>query len=161
VIFVNKWDLVKGISMKEFGAELRRQLPFLEYAPIVFGSALKRQGIRELLDSAADVSNNHAMRISTGELNRVIRDAVDRRPYTARGRDLKVLYATQVAVRPPTFLLFVNDTKLVHFSYERYLQNQLRQEFGFQGTPLRLQIRKRTRTGDAEEERLVAALSGE
>jgi GTP-binding protein len=161
VIFVNKWDLVKGISMKEFGTELRRQLPFLDYAPIVFGSALKRQGIRELLDTAADVSNNHAMRVPTGELNRVIRDAVDRRPYTARGRDLKVLYATQVSVRPPTFLLFVNDPKLVHFSYERYLQNQLRQAFGFQGTPLRLQVRKRTRTGDAEEERLVAALSGE
>jgi GTPase len=161
VLFVNKWDLVEGISMKEFGAEMRRQMPFLEYAPIVFGSALKREGVRELLDSVADVANNHAMRISTGELNRVLRDAVDRRPYTARGRELKVLYATQTTVKPPTFVIFVNDPKLVHFSYQRYLMNQIRQAFGFQGTPLRLHFRKRTRTGDEEEERLVAAVGGD
>src|SRR5437016_1495145 len=151
VIVVNKWDLVRGISMKEFGAELRRQMPFLEYAPVVFGSALRGQGVRELLDSAADVANNHAMRVSTGELNRVIREAVDRRPYTSRGRELKVLYATQTGVKPPTFVLFVNDPKIAHVSYMRYLQNQLRSAFGFQGTPLRLHIRKRTRTGDEEE----------
>jgi GTPase len=161
VIFVNKWDLVKGLSMKEFGAELRRQSPFLEYAPVVFGSALKRQGVRELLDSAADVANNHALRVPTGELNRVLRDAVDRRPYTSRGRELKVLYATQTTVKPPTFVIFVNDSKLVHFSYQRYLTNQIRQAFGFQGTPLRFHFRKRTRTGDEEEERLVAAIGGD
>jgi GTP-binding protein len=161
VIFVNKWDLVRGISMKEYGTELRRQLPFLDYAPVVFGSALKNEGIRELLDTAADVANNHTMRISTGELNRVMREAVERRPYTSRGRELKLLYATQIAVKPPTFVLFVNDPKLVHFSYLRYLQNQLRAAFGFQGTPLRLQVRKRTRSGDEEEERIVAAVTGE
>jgi len=160
VIFVNKWDLVRGLSMKEFGVELRRQLPFLDYAPVVFGSALKVQGIRELLDTAADVANNHAMRVSTGELNRVIREAVERRPYTSRGRELNVLYATQIAVKPPTFVLFVNDPKLVHFSYLRYLQNQLRATFGFQGTPLRLYVRKRTRSGDEEEERIIAAVAG-
>jgi GTP-binding protein len=158
VVFVNKWDLVRGISVKEFWAEVRRQMAFLEYAPAVFGSALKGQGVRELLDAAADVANNHAMRISTGELNRVLREAVERRPYTARGRELKLLYATQVAVKPPTFVLFVNDPKLVHFSYLRYLQNQLRAAFGFQGTPLRLQVRKRTQSGDEEEERYLAAI---
>ncbi len=161
VLFVNKWDLMRGISMKEFGTELRRQLPFLEYAPIVFGSALNREGVRELLDSAADVSNNHSMRVPTGELNRVIRDAVDRRPYSTHGRDLKILYSTQTGVKPPTIVLFVNDPKLVHFSYLRYLQNQLRATFGFQGTPLKLHVRKRTRTGDEEEERIVAAMGGE
>jgi GTPase len=161
VIFVNKWDLVRGISMKEFGADLRRQLPFLSYAPVVFGSALHRQGIPELLDTAADVANNHSLRISTGELNRVLRDAFDRRPYTARGRELKLLYATQIAVKPPTFVLFVNDPKLFHFSYSRYLGNQLRAAFGFQGTPIRLLCRKRTRTGDEEEERIVAAIGGD
>jgi len=161
VIFVNKWDLVQGMSMKEFGAELRRQMPFLEYAPVVFGSALKGEGVRELLDSAADAANNHAMRVSTGELNRIIREAVDRRPYTSRGRELKILYVTQTGVKPPTFVLFVNDPKIAHISYVRYLQNQLRAAFGFQGTPLRIHIRKRTRTGDEEEERLIAAVSGE
>src|SRR5947209_15122833 len=136
-------------------------MPFLEYAPAVFGSALNGQGVRELLDTAADVANNHAMRISTGELNRVLREAVDRRPYTSRGRELNFLYATQIAVKPPTFVLFVNDPKLAHFSYLRYLQNQLRAAFGFQGTPVRLQVRKRTRSGDEEEERIVAAMAGE
>jgi GTP-binding protein len=161
VIFVNKWDLVRGISAKEFGAELRRQMPFLVYAPIVFGSALKRQGVSELLDTAVDVANNHALRVPTGELNRLIHDAVDRRPYTSHGRDLKILYVTQSGVKPPTFILFVNDPKLVHFSYLRYLMNQLRQTYGFQGSPLRLHVRKRSRTGDEEEERIVAALTGD
>jgi len=161
VLFVNKWDLVHGMSMKEFGAELRRQMPFLEYAPAVFGSALRREGVRELLDTAADVANNHAMRIPTGELNRVLRDAIDRRPHSQHGRELKLMYATQTAVKPPTFVLFVNDPKLAHFSYVRYLQNQLRAAFGFQGTPIRVHIRKRTRTGDEEEERMVAAVGGD
>src|SRR5436305_13764773 len=105
--------------MKEFGDELRRQLPFLDYAPLVFGSALKREGVRELLDTAADVANNHAMRVPPGELNRVIHEAVERRPYTSRGRELKVLYTTQIAVKPPTLLLFGNDPKLADSSYPR------------------------------------------
>jgi len=136
-------------------------LPFLDYAPVVFGSALLGQGVRELLDSAADVANNHALRVSTGEINRVLREAVDRRPYTSRGRELKLLYATQTGVKPPTFVLFVNDPKIAHISYVRYLQNQIRAAFGFQGTPLRLHLRKRTRTGDEEEERMIAAVGGE
>jgi len=128
---------------------------------VVFGSALNREGVRELLDTAADVANNHTMRVSTGELNRVLRDAIDRRPHSQHGRELKLLYATQTTVKPPTFVLFVNDPKVAHFSYVRYLQNQLRAAFGFQGTPIRVHIRKRTRTGDEEEERMVAAMGGE
>jgi len=101
------------------------------------------------------------MRVSTGELNRVLRDAMDRHPYSQHGRELKLLYATQTAVKPPTFVLFVNDPKLAHFSYVRYLQNQLRATFGFQGTPIRVHVRKRTKTGDEQEERIVAAMGGE
>ena len=149
VIFVNKWDLIQGMSPKEFGAVIRREIPFLSYAPIVVGSAETGQGMEHLLEACAEVSNNHAMRIPTPELNRVIREAVDRRPYTARGQEFKIYYATQVAVRPPSIALFVNNPKLPHLSYMRYLENQLRAEFGFSGTPLRLWLRKRERDAQA------------
>ena len=138
VIFVNKWDLVHGRTPREFGKVVRDQMPFLEYAPIVFGSAKERHGMEELLETCVNVANNHALRISTGELNRVIHEAVERRPYTRRGRQFKVYYATMAAVKPPTVVLFVNDPKATHLSYMRYLENQLRAAFGFAGTPLRL-----------------------
>src|SRR5438067_9131888 len=144
VIFVNKWDLVTGRTPKEFGKVVRDQMPFLEYAPIVFGSAQERRGMEDLLETCVDVANNHALRISTGELNRVIHEAVERRPYTRRGRQFKVYYATMAAVKPPTVVLFVNDPKATHISYMRYLENQLRAAFGFAGTPLRLFMRQRT-----------------
>jgi GTP-binding protein len=144
VIFVNKWDLVKGRTPREFGKVVRDQMPFLEYAPIVFGSAQDRRGMDDLLETCADVANNHALRIATGELNRAIHDAVERRPYTRRGRQFKVFYATMPAVKPPTVILFVNDPKATHLSYMRYLENQLRAEFGFAGTPLRILTRQRT-----------------
>jgi GTP-binding protein len=144
VIFVNKWDLVKGRTPREFAKSIRSELPFLEYAPVVFGSALEKRGVAELLDTCAEVANNHAHRVPTGELNRVVHEAVERRPYTRRGRDFKVYYATMAAVKPPTIVLFVNDPKLVHISYLRYLENQLRAAFGFQGTPVRLFTRART-----------------
>jgi GTP-binding protein len=143
VIFVNKWDLVRGKSMKEFGAEIMRQMPFLGYAPIAFGSATDRKGLKPLLDTVATVANNHALRIPTGELNRILHEATDRRPYTSRGRELKVYYAAVVAVKPPTIVLFVNDPRRMHLGYLRYLENQLRAAFGFVGTPLRLIVRKR------------------
>jgi GTP-binding protein len=143
VIFVNKWDLATSESMREFGAEIRRQMPFLGYSPIVFGSALEGKGLDTLLETVADVSNNHALRISTGELNRVLREATERRPYTRRGRELKVYYGTVVTVRPPTIVLFVNEPKLMHLGYRRYLENQLRAAFGFLGTPIRLIVRER------------------
>lgn len=145
VVFINKWDLVKGISPREFGARVRQDLPFVAYAPIVVGSALQRTGLDHLLEACADVANNHALRLPTSELNRVLHEAVDSRPYTRRGRDFKVYYATQVAVKPPTFVLFVNDPRIVHETYLRYLENQLRAAFGFVGTPIRLITRKRAR----------------
>ncbi|MGV3722013.1 MAG: ribosome biogenesis GTPase Der [Actinomycetota bacterium] len=145
VVFVNKWDLMKGITPKEFGQNLRREMPFVRWAPIVFGSAEQGKGMQELLETAAEVANNHSLRVTTHELNRVIREAVDRRPYSRGGRDFKIYYATQVAIKPPTLVLFVNDPKIVHQTYLRYLENQLREAFGFSGTPLRILVRQRTR----------------
>jgi len=145
VIFANKWDLVKGQSPKEFGAVIRREMPFASWAPIVVGSAEQGKGLEELLDACVEVSNNHALRIPTPELNRVIREAVDRRPYTSHGREFKIYYASQVSIRPPSIALFVNNPKLVHETYMRYLENQLRAAYGFAGTPIRLFLRQRTR----------------
>jgi GTP-binding protein len=145
VVFVNKWDLVKGLTPKEFGSQLRDEMPFLKWAPIVVGSAETKKGMEDLLDTCADAANNHALRISTPELNRVIREAVDRRPYSSAGREFKIYYATQVRSKPPTFVLFVNNPKIAHETYVRYLENQLRGEFGFTGTPIRVLLRKRER----------------
>jgi len=135
---------VEGRTPKEFGKVVRDEMPFLDYAPIVVGSARERRGMDDLLETCADVANNHALRIATGELNRVIHEAVERRPYTRRGRQFKVYYATMPAVKPPTIVLFVNDPKATHISYLRYLENQLRAAFGFSGTPVRLRLRQRT-----------------
>jgi GTP-binding protein len=154
VIFVNKWDVVQGRTPREFAKVVRNELPFLVYAPIVFGSALEGRGMPELLETCVDVANNHALRIATGELNRVIHEAVERRPYTRRGRQFKVYYATMAAVKPPTIVLFVNDPRASHLSYMRYLENQLRAAFGFSGTPLRLLTRQRTQ--EAAEAALAA-----
>src|SRR5205823_5782525 len=109
------------VSMRTFGEEIRRELPFLDYAPVVFGSALKGKGMGPLLETVAGVADNHALRIATGELNRVVREAMDRRPYTSGGREFKVYYVTMAAVKPPTIIFFCNDPKIVHISYVRYL----------------------------------------
>ena len=145
VMFVNKWDLMKGTTPREFGANVRKDAPFVSWAPIVVGSAEKGRGLTDLLETCADAANNHSLRISTGELNRVLREAQDKHPYTSHGRDFKIYYATMAAVKPPTIVVFVNDPKIAHLSYLRYLENQLRAHFGFTGTPIRLLLRKRTR----------------
>jgi len=149
VIFVNKWDLVKGRTPREFGEGIRTEMPFLRHAPIVVGSAEQGKGMDNLLEACVDVANNHALRIPTPELNRVVREAAERRPYSRHGREFKIYYATQVRVKPPTFVFFVNNPKLLHDSYQRYLENQMRAEFGFAGTPIRLIFR--ARTGDTDE----------
>jgi len=149
VLFLNKWDLVSGRTPKEFGQAVRDDMPFLKYAPLVVGSAEKRQGMEPLLETCADAANNHAMRVATPELNRVIREAVDRRPYSSGGREFKIYYAAQVRVKPPTIVLFCNNPKHAHETYVRYLENQLRAEFGFVGTPLRLILRKREQKDEA------------
>ncbi|MFN3653105.1 MAG: ribosome biogenesis GTPase Der [Armatimonadota bacterium] len=145
VVFVNKWDVISGLTPKEFGKTVRDEMPFLKYAPIVVGSAEEARGLDDLLKECIDVANNHALRVPTGELNHAVREAVDRRPYTRRGREFKVYYATQVSVKPPTIVLFVNDPDISHETYLRYLENQLRAAFGFVGTPLRILLRKRSR----------------
>ena len=142
VLVVNKWDLKGEDSMTEFRDEIRRQMAFLDYAPIVFVSALEGRGIPGVIDTALDVASNHAMRITTGELNRIVQEAVDAHPYSRKGRDLKIRYATMTEVKPPTIVIFVNDTGLVHVSYERYIQNRIRRDYSYEGTPLRIIFRQ-------------------
>jgi len=145
VIAVNKWDLVEKDhrTFDEFVATLRRDLPFIEYAPIVSISAKTGQRVQKVLELAVDVWGERRKRISTGELNRLVGAAVDRQPPPlVRGRRAKIRYATQVAVAPPTFVLFSTDPAAVHFSYRRYLENRLRDAYTFAGTPIRLVFRE-------------------
>jgi GTP-binding protein len=146
IIVVNKWDLVEKDekTMNRFIEDIRRDLPFMAYAPTIFISALTGQRVTKLFDLIKSVSNQHAMRISTGMVNDIINEAVlMNQPAISGGRRLKILYTTQVSVKPPTFALFVNDPEILHFSYQRYLENQLRKSFGFEGTPIRFLIRRR------------------
>ena len=136
--------------LKKATEDVRHELIFANYAPIVFLSALKHKGIDDLLTTIIGVSEQHAMRIPTSELNRVIAEATYDRPVSRRGRQLKIYYCTQVRVKPPTFVLFVNDPELVHFSTERYLENQLRERFSLEGTPIRIKVKESTGKEDAE-----------
>lgn len=142
VVVVNKWDLCSEQKMKEFAGDIHTQLPFLGYAPVVFTSAVEGTGVLDAVDTALDAASNHNLRIPTGELNRLIQDAVDAHPYSRKGRDLKVRYATMSGVQPPSIVLFVNEPDLMHFSYLRYLENQIRQVYSYEGTPLRLIVRR-------------------
>jgi len=144
VMVANKWDLAKdkGVSMRSFAESIRKETPFLSYAPIVFASAIHAQGIREVLDSAILAAQSHAMRMPTGEINRIVEEAVDSHPLTQKGKRFKVYYATMPAVKPPTVVLFTNDPGLLHFSYQRYLENQLRKHYPYEGTPIRIHARK-------------------
>jgi GTP-binding protein len=147
VVLVNKWDLVEKDShtLPEYTKKIRAQLKFLEYVPVLFISAKTGQRVKEVLPLALRVQEERLRRIPTGELNRLLRDAVAKHPPKGGQRhQLKFFYLTQASVDPPTFVFFVNDNKLVHFSYERYLENQLRQNYGFMGTPLRLVFRNRS-----------------
>ena len=147
VIAVNKWDLVEDKTDRTFAQYtewIRSDVPFLEFAPIVSISAKTGQRVGKVLELAIDIWGERRKRISTGELNRVIRAAVERQtPPVVKGRRPKVFYGTQAAVAPPTFVFFANDAALIHFSYRRYLENRLREEFGFDGTPIKLVFRDR------------------
>jgi GTPase len=145
VLVVNKWDLVGAADRApELVRTLRERLPFLAHAPVVFTSAYRGSGIRELFDTIDRVALDYAKEVSTGELNRVLTAAVTRRPPAGvHGKTLKIFYGTQTGTRPPTFLLFVNDPAALHFSYERYLVNALRERFGFAGCAVRLRLRRR------------------
>lgn len=147
VIVVNKWDTIESDqeAMKKFEEEIRAHFLFLDYAQIVFLSALTKKRIHTLMPQVRLASENYTKRIETSVLNDVIMDAIAVNPTpTVRGKRLKVLYATQVAVKPPTFAVFVNDPELMHFSYKRFLENRIREAFGFEGTPIKILARKRS-----------------
>jgi GTP-binding protein len=147
VVAVNKWDLVEEKTDRTFDQYvewIRNEVPFLEFAPIVSISAKTGQRVGRVLELAIDIWGERRKRVSTGELNRVLRAASERlAPPLVRGRRPKIFYTTQAGVAPPTFVFFANDAALVHFSYRRYLENRLREEFGFDGTPIRLIFRDR------------------
>ena len=147
IIVVNKWDSIEkdDKTMDRMRADVRRDLSYMTYAPIVFISALTGQRVDRLFDLINYVSDQAAMRITTGMLNSVLADATQRvQPPTDKGRRLKLYYMTQVGVKPPHFVIFCNDAKLFHFSYQRYLENQIRATFGLEGTPVRLTIRQKS-----------------
>ena len=144
VIVVNKWDLITKDSKtsQKFEEDIRRELAFLQYAPILFASALTKQRVNRLADMVKFVSEQQHMRVSTSVLNELIEDAQLTNPPPAKGgKLLKIYYMTQASVQPPTFILFVNEPQLMHFSYLRFLENRLRETFGFEGTPIRLILR--------------------
>ena len=156
IVVVNKWDLVDGgviyekgrqrhpdrHKIEKFTEKFRDDCPFLSYAPLVFVSAQERFGVRHAIDTAITAAQNHAHRIPTGELNRMIRNATERRPLMDHGRTFKVYYSTMPRVQPPTIVMFCNDSTMLHFSYQRYLENQLREKYPLEGTPIRIEARK-------------------
>lgn len=147
VIVVNKWDTVDSTEMstKEFEEMIRDQFQFLSYAPIVFVSAKTKRRLQRIIPVIKLVNESHTKRIPTTILNDVIVDALAVNPTpTIKGKRLKVLYTTQVAIQPPTFVVFVNDPELVHFSFKRFLENRIRESFGFTGTPIKIIARQRT-----------------
>ncbi|MGH2463786.1 MAG: ribosome biogenesis GTPase Der [Candidatus Limnocylindria bacterium] len=146
VLVINKWDAIEkdDKTADDWLHSLRRDAPYLEWADIVFASGLTGQRVDRILRQARRVAEERYRRVPTADVNRVVGDAVAAHtPPVARGRRAKILYATQVAVAPPTFVIFVNDPELFHFSYRRYLENRLRDAFGFAGTPIRLRFRAR------------------
>ncbi|PAB58845.1 ribosome biogenesis GTPase Der [Anaeromicrobium sediminis] len=146
IIVVNKWDLVEKDThtMSEFTKMIRSELAFMSYAPIIFVSALTGQRINKLLELIKFVSNQHSMRIPTGRLNDVINEAILlNQPPSDKGKRLRIYYATQASVRPPKIVIFINDKELAHFSYSRYLENKIRETFGFEGTPISILYRER------------------
>lgn len=146
IIAVNKWDAVEkdGNTMKEYRDKLANDFSFMSYAPIMFISAKTGQRIDKLYEMISFVHSQNSMRISTGKLNEVLAGATARvQPTTDKGKRLKIFYMTQASTRPPTFVFFVNNAELFHFSYQRYLENQIRDIFGLDGTPVRFIIRER------------------
>lgn len=146
IIVVNKWDTLEkdNHTMADFENQIRQEFQYLSYAPIVFVSAMTKQRLNKLPALIKQVNNNHQKRIQSATLNEVIMDALALNPTsTVNGKRLRVYYATQVAIQPPTFVVFVNDPELMHFSYERFLENQIRKSFDFTGTPIHLIKRAR------------------
>ena len=146
IIAVNKWDLVEkdNSTIKTFTNKIRSTLSFMPYAELLFISAKTGQRLPKLYDCIDMVAANQNMRVRTGVLNEIVSQAqMIQQPPTDKGKMLRIFYVTQSGVKPPTFVFFVNDRELFHFSYQRYMENQLRGNFGFRGTPIRLVIRER------------------
>jgi len=144
VLIVNKWDLVENKDITEWNKYIKSQFKFVAHAPLLYTSAKSGQGVSKIMPQVIQVYRERLKRLSTTTVNSVIQQAIaaHNRP-RSRGKQLKILYATQAEVNPPTFVIFANDTRLIHFSYQRYLENKLRQAFGFAGTPLRLIFKTR------------------
>ena len=153
IIVVNKWDAVENKetnTMRDMERNVREGISYMTYAPVVFLSALTGQRVDKLYQVIQDVHTQNTSRITTGALNSVLADATARvQPPTDKGRRLKIYYMTQASTKPPHFVIFCNDARLFHFSYQRYLENQIREVFGLQGTPVRITIRQK---GDKEED---------
>jgi len=149
IVAANKWDLVKEggpEAARRFDAELARQMKFLDYAPVVHISARTGERVPKLLELIDRVSERRRRRVPSAELNRVVRDVTAAHPPASPGRrEVRVMYATQVSIAPPTFVFFTNVATTFHFSYERFLVNQLREAFGFEGSPIRIEVRARSR----------------
>ena len=147
LILVNKWDLVEKDekTINRMTKDIRRELGFCQYAPIIFISVITGQRINRILPTVSHIANQHAMRVQTGVLNEVIAEAtLMKQPPSDKGKRLRIYYGTQVSVKPPTFILFINDKELTHFSYLRYLENRIRDNFGFEGTPIRFMYREKS-----------------
>lgn len=151
IVAINKWDLIeekKANTINKFEQKLAKDIPFLSYAPKIFISALTKQRLGQIFDKSLEVYEQCVKRVSTGLLNKVINEAYALNPPTSfKGKRLKVLYTTQAAIQPPTFVLFVNNEELLKDSYKRYLENKLREAFGFFGTPIRISVRERKEKG--------------
>ena len=147
ILVVNKWDLIEkdDKTSSRMEKEIRSELLFLQYAPMVFVSAQTKQRVNKILDMINFAVEQNSTRISTSVLNEIVRDAVQLNPPPSdKGKRLKIFYATQSDVKPPTFVFFVNDPEIMHFSYERFLENKIRENFGFEGTPIRFVVKKRS-----------------
>lgn len=147
IIVVNKWDLIEkdNKTFKEFTDDIRQKIAYATYAPIMTVSALTGQRVNKILDAVDEVYSFRNLRISTGVLNDILTEAVlMNQPATVKGKRLKIYYGTQVAVNPPKFLIFVNDKEIVHFSYERYIENKIRESFEYKGTPIVIEFRNRS-----------------
>jgi GTP-binding protein len=150
VVLINKWDTVEKETgtMENMRKQVLSDLKFMDYVPVLFISALAGTRVNRVLDSVREVYHEASRRVTTGVLNDVIADVqLALQPPSSSGKRLKIYYGTQQSVKPPTFVLFVNDMTLMHFSYERYLENQFRKAFGFAGTPIRLILRERKKEG--------------
>ncbi len=146
IIVVNKWDEIdkETGTLEKYKKEIYAKLSYLTYAPIIFISAKTGQRVDKLFDMINNVAKQNSMRVSTSVLNEVINEAIAIvQPPTDKGKRLKIFYGTQASTKPPTFVIFVNNKELFHFSYERYLINQFRKEFGMQGTPVRIIVREK------------------